>query len=122
MNTDWTKWKIEIKERPRMNSNHPTFTFSHGISGKPLDIKPLQNPDEFFSGPAIIVSGWVPLQMADGSVRIAFCEQVFTDGKQHFRTAVVIPKNAFNAFVETLVNFQKSQTTTSLQEVKHGNA
>jgi hypothetical protein len=109
MNIDWTKWKIEIKERPQMNPNNRNF--GHGLmpmQGRILNPQ-AQSMDDFFSGPAITVSGMVPLLMADGSIRLAFCEQVFTDGKQHFRTAISIPKDAFNSFVETLVKFRSEQ-------------
>lgn len=66
----------------------------------------------FFSGPAMIVSGMAPLLMGDGSVRLAFCEQVFTDGKQHFRTAIVIPKDAFATFLEMLIKFRDENVTS----------
>jgi hypothetical protein len=77
--------------------------------GQLLNTQP-QNPDEYFSGPASPVSAWAPMLMQNGSVRLAFAEQVFTGQKFHFRTAIEIPAPQFKIFVDSLVKFQESQT------------
>jgi hypothetical protein len=103
-----------------MNPNNRNF--GHGLmpmQGRILNTQ-AQSVDEIFSGAAISVSGMMPLMMADGSIRLAFCEQVFIDGKQHFRTAISIPKDAFNVFVETLVKFRNEQVAQP-KEVPSGN-
>ena len=74
-----------------------------------------QHPDEFLSDAAITVSGWASMPMTDGFIRIAFCEQVFVDGKSHSRGAIVMSKDSFNTFVKSLVEFSNMQL---LQEGK----
>lgn len=92
-----------------MNPNNRNFGHVLGLPQGRILNPQAQSMDDCFSGPAVTVSGMAPILMADGSIRLAFCEQVFTDGKQHFRTAINIPPDAFNSFVETLVKFQKEQ-------------
>lgn len=71
-----------------------------------------QHPDEFFSSPAVSISGWAPFGMSNGNVRIAFSEQVFTDGKHHPRGAVEMPLELFNKFIESLLKFQQLNVAT----------
>jgi hypothetical protein len=80
-----------------------------------------QNPDEYFSGPASSVSAWAPMLMQNGSVRLAFAEQVFREGKQHFRSAVEMPLPIFNMFVQSLVEFQQQANvpTNAIKEVSN---
>jgi len=82
-----------------------------------------QPPDEFLSDAAITVSGWAPLPMADGSIRIAFCERVFEGGTNHARGAIVMSKDSFNNFVNSLVEFRRMQLPPQKIEVPNvGNA
>jgi hypothetical protein len=81
-----------------------------------------QHPDEFFSGPAVTVSGWAPIPMDNGSVRIAFCEKVFSDGKAHFRTAVTLDRIGFIAFVDSMVKFKNQLVSEDKHDDKHNAA
>jgi hypothetical protein len=98
------------------NFGHPLIP----IQGRILNTQ-AQSVDECFGGPAVCVSGMAPFLMTDGSIRLAFCEQVFADGKQHFRTAISIPQDVFNSFVETLVKFRNEQVAQP-KEVPSGNS
>jgi hypothetical protein len=89
--------------------------------GKVLNTQ-TQHPDEFLSDAAITVSGFAPIPMADGSVRIAFCEKVFNDGKSHPRGAVVMSKESFSTFVKSLVEFQRMQLPHNEVNRNVGNA
>ena|ERR1700679_117697 len=79
-----------------------------------------QNPDEYFSGPASPVSAWAPMLMQNGSVRLVFAEQVFPNGKYHFRSAVEMPIPVFNMFVQSLVEFQQQvNVPNAIKEVSN---
>lgn len=101
-----------------MNFNNPHNLGRLPAQGRILNPQ-AQSPDEFFSGPSMSVSGWAPLVMANGNIRIAFSEQVFGDGKHHFRTAVEMPKEIFDKFAESLVEFQRARANAIKPEVQN---
>lgn len=81
-----------------------------------------QHPDEIFAGPAITVSGFAPLPLANGNIRLAFSEQVFSDGKHHFRAAVDMPLSVFDSFIETLIKFKQQISASKPEAPNVGNA
>jgi hypothetical protein len=102
-----------------MNFKHPGLPHLPPQQGMLLQPKQ-QDPDDFLSSPAVTISGWAFMLTNTSDIRIAFCEQVFPDGKLHPRTAVTLSRENLVRLVNEITKF-KDAITTQLTENKNAN-